>query len=172
MTGLTCLLMIAYQAYQRIVSGINTMTSLLPGFKTSKMVANVRSSAWMPNTDLTPLDPASIDTTDTKGKSKPLVAAYVKASEDNDLQHYKDLLEDHQKAVEEEQKAQVEQDAKRSTKPKRKSVGATAAAAAADDEDEMDVDEEEAAPKPKSKKRKKEAESDGEEKVSLFSRFV
>ncbi|KAI4190293.1 MAG: hypothetical protein LQ346_004946 [Caloplaca aetnensis] len=128
------------------------------------MFLHTNEFAWMPNTDLTPLDPASIDTTDTKGKSKPLVAAYVKASEDNDLQHYKDLLEDHQKAVEEEQKAQVEQDAKRSTKPKRKSVGATAAAAAADDEDEMDVDEEEAAPKPKSKKRKKEAESDGEEK--------
>ncbi|KAL8923623.1 MAG: hypothetical protein Q9208_004570 [Pyrenodesmia sp. 3 TL-2023] len=134
------------------------------------MFLHTNEFAWMPNTDLTPLDPASIDTTDTKGKSKPLVAAYVKASEDNDLQHYKDMLADHQKAVEEEREAQAERDAKKSTKTKRKSVDATAAAA--DDEDEMDVDEDEAASKPKSKKRKKEAESDGEEKASLINHRI
>lgn len=122
----------------------------------------------MPNTDLTPLDPSTIDTGDTKGKSKPLVAAYVKASENNDLQHYKDMLADHQKAVKEEQEVQAERDAKKSAKGKRKSVDATAAVA--DDDDEMDVDEDEEAPKPKSKKRKKEADSDGEEKVSNQSR--
>ncbi|KAL8781588.1 MAG: hypothetical protein Q9213_005938 [Squamulea squamosa] len=118
--------------------------------------------AWMPNTDLSPLDTAAIDPTDTKGKSKPLAAAYAKASEENDLQHYKDMLADHQKAVEEEQLAQAERDAKKSAKAKRKS--ADVSATPADDDDEMDVDEEEEEPKPKSKKRKKEAESDEEEK--------
>lgn len=129
------------------------------------LVANVFGSAWMPNTDLTPLDTATIDPTDTKGKSKPLAAAYAKASEENDLQHFKDMLADHQKAVKEEQEAQAERDAKKAAKAKRKSVDASATPA--DDADEMDIDEEEEEPKPKSKKRKKEAESDAEEKVTI-----
>ncbi|KAL8644330.1 MAG: hypothetical protein Q9226_007820 [Calogaya cf. arnoldii] len=119
--------------------------------------------AWMPNTDLTPLETAAIDPSDTKGKSKPLAAAYVKAAEENDLQHFKDMLADHQKAVKEEQEAQAERDAKKSSKAKRKSVDASATPA--DDDDEMDVDdEEEEEPKPKSRKRKKEVESDVEDK--------
>lgn len=144
--------------------------SLLANGATDEPMADSSGSAWMPNTDLTPLDPASIDTDDTKGKSKPLVAAFAKAAEDNDLQHYKDMLADHQKAVKEEQEAQAERDAKKSAKGKRKSVDASAAAA--DDEDEMDVDEDEEEPKPKSKKRKKEADSDGEEKVKLTQTCV
>lgn len=142
--------------------------SLLANGATDEPMADISGSAWMPNTDLTPLDPASIDTDDTKGKSKPLVAAFAKAAEDNDLQHYKDMLADHQKAVKEEQEAQAERDAKKSAKGKRKSVDASAVAA--DDEDEMDVDEDEEEPKPKSKKRKKEADSDGEEKVHSLRR--
>lgn len=123
----------------------------------------------MPNTDLVPLDTAAIDPSDTKGKSKPLAAAYAKASEENDLQHYKDMLADHQKAVKEEQEAQAERDAKKSAKSKRKNLDAsTTPADDEDDADEMDIDEEEEQPKPKSKKRKKEAESDAEEKVSVF----
>ncbi|KAI4280870.1 MAG: hypothetical protein L6R38_004090 [Xanthoria sp. 2 TBL-2021] len=126
------------------------------------MFLHTNEFAWMPNTDLTPLETASIDPTDTKGKSKPLAAAYEKASEENDLQHYKDMLADHQKAVKEEQEAQAERDAKKSAKAKRKSVDASTTPA--DDDDEMDVDDEEEEPKPKSKKRKKEVESDAEEK--------
>ena len=137
------------------------------GFKPNNPPStDVPCSAWMPNTDLTPLDTAAIDPADTKGKSKPLAAAYAKASEENDLQHFKDMLADHQKAVKEEQEAQAERDAKKSTKAKRKSVDASATPA--DDADEMDVDEEEEVAKPKSKKRKKEAESDGEEKVIVL----
>ncbi|KAL8672175.1 MAG: hypothetical protein Q9168_003339 [Polycauliona sp. 1 TL-2023] len=134
------------------------------------MFLHTNEFAWMPNTALNPLETAAIDPADTKGKSKPLIAAYVKASEENDLQHYKDMLADHQKAVEEEQEAQkeaqTERDTKKSTKStksKRKSVDASATPAG-DDGDEMDVDEEEEEPKPKSKKRKKEVESDAEEK--------
>lgn len=126
------------------------------------MFLHTNEFAWMPNTDLTPLETAAIDPDDTKGKTKPLAAAYAKASEENDLQHFKDMLADHQLAVKEEQEAQAERDAKKATKTKRKSVDANTAAA--DDEDEMDIDEDEEAPKPKSKKRKKEADSDSEEK--------
>lgn len=127
-------------------------------------MADIAGSAWMPNTDLTPLDTDTIDTDDTKGKSRPLVAAYAKAHENNDLQHFKDMLADHQKALKEEQDAQAERDAKKATKAKRKSVDASAATA--DEEDEMDIDAEEEEPKPKSKKRKKEADSDGDDKVT------
>ncbi|KAI4173081.1 MAG: hypothetical protein LQ343_003191 [Gyalolechia ehrenbergii] len=137
-------------------------TNELLGLPKNVLLANLSNSAWMPNTDLTPLDTAAIDPDDTKGKTKPLAAAYAKASEENDLQHFKEMLADHQMAVKEEQEAQAERDAKKATKTKRKSIDASAAAA--DDEDEMDVDEDEEAPKPKSKKRKKEADSDGEEK--------
>ncbi|KAL8999679.1 MAG: hypothetical protein Q9169_001496 [Polycauliona sp. 2 TL-2023] len=126
-------------------------------------LTNNSPSAWMPNTDLTPLETAAIDAKDTKGKTKPLAAAYAKASEANDLQHYKDMLADHQKAVKEDQEAQADKDTKKPAKSKRKSVDASATPAD-DDVDEMDVDEEEEEPKPKSRKRKKEAESDGEEK--------
>ncbi|KAL8714867.1 MAG: hypothetical protein Q9220_001380 [cf. Caloplaca sp. 1 TL-2023] len=131
------------------------------------MFLHTNEFAWMPNTDLNPLDTAAIDPDDTKGKSKPLAAAYTKASEENDLQHFKDMLADHQKAVKEEQEAQAERDAKKASKAKRKSVDVSAAAA--DDADEMDLDDDDEAEKPKSKKRKKEAESDAEEKVSLRS---
>lgn len=158
-----CSLTMGHQTHQRVVSAMIIVDSLSAKFASDERKADISGSAWMPNTDLTPLDPASIDTDDTKGKSKPLVAAFAKASEDNDLQHFKDMLADHQKAVKEEQEAQAERDAKKSAKGKRKSVDT---AAAADDEDEMDIDEDEEEPKPKSKKRKKEADSDGEEKVS------
>ncbi|KAL8729824.1 MAG: hypothetical protein Q9166_004465 [cf. Caloplaca sp. 2 TL-2023] len=126
------------------------------------MFLHTNEFAWMTNTDMSPLDTAVIDPTDTKGKSKPLAAAFAKASEENDLQHFKDMLADHQKAVKEEQDAQAELDAKKTAKAKRKSVDASATPA--DDADEMDVDEVEEEPKPKSKKRKKETDSDGEEK--------
>ncbi|KAL8694056.1 MAG: hypothetical protein Q9218_001234 [Villophora microphyllina] len=123
--------------------------------------------AWMPNTELTPLDPSTIDPDNIKGKAKQpkqLTAAFVIASEEHDLKHFKDMLADHQKAVKEDAEAQAERDAKKAAaKSKRKSVDATTAPA--EDADEMDLDEDEAEePKPKSKKRKKEVDSDAEEK--------
>ncbi|KAL8631547.1 hypothetical protein Q9189_002765 [Teloschistes chrysophthalmus] len=126
--------------------------------------------AWMPNTELTPLDPSTIDPDNIKGKAKQpkqLTAAFVIASEQHDLKHFKEMLADHQKAVKEDAEAQAERDAKKATaKGKRKSVDA--GVAPAEDADEMDIDEDDdeepKEPKPKSKKRKKEADSDAEEK--------
>lgn len=119
----------------------------------------------MPNTELTPLDVESVTEAPEKGKSKLLLAAYEKAAEQQDLDYFKEMLVDHQKAIQEDQEAQAEKEAKKASKAKRKSVDTAAVTASVDD---MDIDEEVPEPKPKSKKRKKEVESDiGEEKVSV-----
>ena len=120
------------------------------------------ASAWIPNTELTPLDVEAAKEPSEKGKSKLLLAAYEKAAENQPLQHYKDMLADHQKALQEDIEAQAEREAKKANKAKRKSTDATAAV---DDGDEMDIDEAPSAEKPKSKKRKKDVDSDGEGKV-------
>lgn len=118
----------------------------------------------MPNTELTPLDIESVTEPLEKGKSKLLLAAYEKATEQHDLDYFKEMLVDHQKAIQEDQEAQAEKEAKKASKAKRKSVDTAAQAV---NEDEMDIDEEIPEPKPKSKKRKKELETDvGDEKVS------
>ncbi len=99
-----------------------------------------------------------------KGKSKTLLAAYAKAAENNDLDHFKTMLAEHQKALQADIEAQEEYErekaAKKASKKSRKSE------VILPDDDEMDVDEDAAAEKPKSKKRKKaEDEEDAEEKV-------
>ncbi|KAE8419786.1 hypothetical protein BDV36DRAFT_127625 [Aspergillus pseudocaelatus] len=123
--------------------------------------------AWIPNTDLTPLEPAACKEVSEKGKSKLLLAAYSVAADGHDLQHFKTLLADHQRAIEQEEEereaeaaakaaAKAEKDAK---KNKRKSMEIV------DDEDIDMEDADEEAKKPKSsKKRKKDAEADTEEK--------
>lgn len=126
----------------------------------------------MPNTELTPLDVESVTEPSEKGKSKLLLAAYEKAAEQHDLKYFKEMLVDHQKAIEEDQEAQAEKEAKKANKAKRKST-TTAAAAPAVETEEMDIEEEVTTPKPKSKKRKKDLEDDAaDEKVrSLICKF-
>lgn len=122
-------------------------------------------SAWIPNTELTPLDVASETTKNPveKGKSKTLLSAYGKAAENNDLSHFKTMLADHQKAVEIDEELKEEKAAKKTKKAPRKSGDSVAVA---DDADEMEIDDEAAVEKPKSKKRKKADESDdADEKV-------
>lgn len=125
----------------------------------------------MPNTELTPLDVESVTAPLEKGKSKLLLAAYEKAAEQHDLKYFKEMLVDHQKAIQEDQEAQAEKEAKKANKAKRKST--ITAAAPVVDADAMDIDEEATTPKPKSKKRKKDHEDDAaDEKVrSLMSNF-
>lgn len=150
------------QAHERIVSSCSVVNNVAE--KTIFSETDYLDSAWIANTDLTPLDPTTCNHVEPKGKSKNLIAAYEVASKNQSLDYYKKVLQDHQAAVQEEAEAQAERDAKKASKAKRKSVDASALA---ENEDEMDVDEEEPAPKSKSKKRKKEVESDeAEEKVS------
>ena len=133
------------------------------------MFLHTNEFAWMPNTDLTPLDPEddTIKNPPEKGKSKTLLAAYAKAAEANDLQHFKTMLAEHQKALQQDMEEREAIAAERAASKKaKKSRKSSDAAALAEDVEEMDVDDEEGVEKPKSKKRKKPADSDAEEKVS------
>lgn len=134
-------------------------------------MTNNRPSAWIPNTDLSPIDPETCKQVTEKGKSKLLLAAYAVASEGHDLKYFKDLLADHQRAMEQEEEEREAQAAakaaakaeKEAKKNKRKSMEII------DDEDVDMEDAGEGAKKSKSsKKRKKDAETEGEEKVSLL----
>ncbi|EED16099.1 PWWP domain protein [Talaromyces stipitatus ATCC 10500] len=140
------------------------------------MFLETNEFAWIPNTDLTPLDPAQCKDVSEKGKGKQLIAAYKVAAEGHDLQYFKNLLADHQRAIQQEAeereavaaekaalKAQKEaakearEAAKEEKKKKRKSV-------AAETEDVEMADADEGEKKPKStKKRKKDAGSDAED---------
>lgn len=124
-------------------------------------------SAWIPNTELAPLDVEAETTKNPaeKGKSKTLLAAYSKAAENNDLAHFKTMLADHQKAVEIDEELKEEKASKKTKKSSRKSGDV---AAVADDAEEMEIDDEAPPEKPKSKKRKKADESDeADEKVRM-----
>ncbi|KAE8383040.1 hypothetical protein BDV26DRAFT_180109 [Aspergillus bertholletiae] len=123
--------------------------------------------AWIPNTDLTSLEPAACKEVSEKGKSKLLLAAYAVAADGHDLQHFKTLLADHQRAIEQEEEERETQAAakaaakaeKEAKKNKRKSMEIV------DDEDiDMEDADDDSKKTKSSKKRKKDAEADAEEK--------
>ena len=123
-------------------------------------------SAWIVNTELTPVTPEECKEAPEKGKTKSLIEAYKIASADHDLAYFKEMLADHMNAMQEDADARAEREAKKASKAKRKSTEATTAEADSGDVDEMDIDDEAGSSKPKSKKRKKSLDSDEtEEKV-------
>lgn len=118
-------------------------------------------SAWIANTDLTPLDPLDCKDVSEKGKSKSLFAAYNVAGENHDLEHFKDVLEEHAEALQadiEAKEAREAEKAAKSNKKKRKSEVQVEA-----EDVEMEDADAEPVSKKSSKKRKKEADSDDEE---------
>ncbi|CRL28862.1 PWWP [Penicillium camemberti] len=127
------------------------------------MFFDTNEFAWVPNTNLTPLDPAECKNISEKNKSKSLVNAYKVASEGHNLQYFKKLLNEHQAAIDQEEAELEAQEAekaaakaaKEAKKGKRKSKGA-----------ETDVEMEDADDSKKSKapskKRKKDVETDAE----------
>lgn len=120
----------------------------------------------MPNFELTPLDVESDATKHPveKGKSKKLLEAYKEAAENKDLAHFKGLLADHQKYVEEEEAVAAEK-----TKKIKKARKSGDTSTLLDNADEMDIDNEPIAEKPTSKKRKKVHDNDEtEEKVTRY----
>lgn len=138
-----------------------------------------RLSAWIPNTDLTPLDPEQCKDVSEKGKQKQLIAAFKVAAEGHDLQYFKNLLAEHQRAIQQEAeereaaatekaalKAQKEA-AKEEKKKKRKSI-------VTETEDVEMADAVDGDKKAKStKKRKKDVGSDVEdEKVWIYEDFI
>jgi len=126
----------------------------------------------MPNTDLTPLDTEEIKKADRTKKSKQLLNAYDVACEGHELEHYKQLLRDHEQALaeekEEQEKRAQEKQEKKDKKAKRQSKSNDTVEDGDDDaemEDAPDqVAEDGETPKQKkgTKKRKKEADSEGE----------
>ncbi|KAL2869989.1 PWWP domain protein [Aspergillus lucknowensis] len=129
------------------------------------MFLHTNEFAWIPNTDLTPLDPASCKDVSEKGKSKSLIAAFGVAAENHDLAYFKDLLANHQRAIQEEEEEREAQAAAKAAakadreakKNKRKSM---------EIHDDVDMeDAEEGGKQPKSsKKRKKDTEDGGDDK--------
>ncbi|KEF58799.1 uncharacterized protein A1O9_03642 [Exophiala aquamarina CBS 119918] len=125
------------------------------------MFLHTNEFAWIPNTDLTPLNPEDCKDVPEKGKAKALSAAYKVAAENNDLEHFKTLLDEHAAALQADIEAKEARDAEKaakSDKKKRKSE----AKIETEDVDMEDADAEPVAKKG-SKKRKKEVDSDDEE---------
>lgn len=129
-------------------------------------------SAWVPNTQLTPITPAECANVSEKNKTKGLIAAYKVAAEGHDLQHFKTLLADHQAALQQEiEEAEAQEAAKaaakaeKAKKSKRKSKGA---------DTDVEMEEADGSKKEKAtKKRKKDTETDGEaDKVRAFEAAV
>ncbi|KAL9084040.1 MAG: hypothetical protein Q9165_008241 [Trypethelium subeluteriae] len=132
------------------------------------MYLGTNEFSWIKNTDLSKIDVAEIKKEEQGKKPKNLWNAYEICAEEHDLQHFKDVLREHEKAMsrdaEERDRKQAEKEEKAAKKAertekaeKRKSKGK------AEDEDE---EMEDAEPKPKtpaSKKRKSRGEPDGED---------
>ena len=107
-------------------------------------VTDLDPSAWMPNTDLTPISSDECKDVVEKGKSKLLQEAYGIAAQDHDLDHYKKMLAEHQEAMQEDLDRKADKEAKKAEKEGKKRRKSEVAA------DEMDIDEEEeGAPKSK-----------------------
>jgi hypothetical protein len=133
--------------------------------------ANHFPSAWLPNTELAALDPEECKDVSEKGKTKALIQAYHVAAEGHDLEHFKTMLADHQKAMQEDQERREAREAAKTAKPDRVDKKKRKSEIAEEDEDvDMEDEEEEAKspPKKSSKKRKKEVESDAEEEKVCF----
>lgn len=141
------------------------------------MDTNKAFSSWEVNTALQPLDVEAIKAeveagnAGKKKKVKALWEAYVIASEEHDLQYFKDLLKGHEQAmqVDAEEKAAAEAkklEAKEAKEKKKTTTKRKSTAAVADEDVTMeDAGVETPAAKPKGKKRKKEEDVDEEEKV-------
>jgi len=107
---------------------------------------------------LSPLEPEQCKDVSEKGKTKSLIEAYKIAAEGHDLQHFKDMLMQHEAALQEDEDRKAQREAEKAAKADKKKRKSEVKA---DDVDMEDADD--TAPKKSSKKRKKDAESDDEE---------
>ncbi|KAK7951841.1 uncharacterized protein PG986_007569 [Apiospora aurea] len=128
------------------------------------MYLHTNEFSWTRNTDLAELDPETVKDLISAKMRKDLQQAHILAAEQNELEHYKQLLLDFQEAklAEEEAKAAKAQ-AKKEKTEKKSSKKSEATAVDEDDDVEMaDAGEDDEVPvkKPKSaKKRKAEEET-------------
>ncbi|KAA8642252.1 PWWP domain protein [Aspergillus tanneri] len=129
------------------------------------MFFDTNEFAWVTNTDLTPLDPNTCKDVPEKGKTKSLVAAYAVAAEGNDLQYFKTLLADHQRAMEQEQEErEAKQAAKAASKAEREAKKNKRKSMEIIDDEDADMEDAGEKKSKSSKKRKKDAEAEGDEK--------
>jgi hypothetical protein len=107
-------------------------------------------SGWIPNTDLHDLNPETVLDVKMDKMRKDLQAAHQLASENNSLQHYKEVLQHYQDDLLEKQKAK---EAKAQSTPAKKSKKAKAEV---DDDEDVDMADavEEGVKEKKAKKRK------------------
>jgi len=127
--------------------------------------------SWTPNTDLSELDHETVADMITSKMRKDLQKAHELASENNDLQYYRDLLqkfeeEREQARVEKEEKAKAkaaaaaEKKAKTSVKPAKTPKKSKASVDEDGDMDMEDIGDDDDVPKSKAKKRKAEDASE------------
>lgn len=130
------------------------------------LYADQSASAWLPNTELTNLDPEECKDVSEKGKTKSLIQAYHVAAEGHGLEHFKNMLLDHQKAMQEDQEQREAREAAKAEKAERAEKKKRKSELAEEDQDvEMEDAEEEGKSEQKksAKKRKKEPESEGDD---------
>jgi hypothetical protein len=101
-------------------------------------------------------------------KAKKLWEAYEIAAESHDLQYFKDMLNEHDKRLQEEQERLLEEEEQRQAKKEKKAK----AKEVVDDDGDVDMADSDAPPKKKSSnKRKKEADEDTS-KVGIPTRHI
>ena len=135
-----------------------------------KKLTRLVASAWIPNTDLKPIGPADCKDVSEKGKGKQLLAAYAVAAESHDLQYFKDLLAEHQLALDaENQELEAQAAAKtasKASKDSKKKKPQPKSSTDADGDVEMEDAGTEKPSKGSKKRRKSGVDTDGEaEKV-------
>jgi hypothetical protein len=114
---------------------------------------------------LSPLDPEELKGFPEKGKSKSLIGAYQVAMEAHPLSFFKDMLLDHQRALQEDVERREALEAPKA--PKAQINKKNNDAAGDEDMDMEDADDDAEAEKP-SKKRKKEVDSEGDDEKVLI----
>ncbi|KAL2172450.1 hypothetical protein VTG60DRAFT_5725 [Thermothelomyces hinnuleus] len=115
------------------------------------MYLHTNEFGWVPNTSLIDLDPATVLNTNLDKMRKPLQAAHQLAAENHPLSYYKEVLQNYQEELIEQEKAKA---AKAATPKGKKSK------AASEDDDDVKMEDAPAAETPakdkKAKKRKAE----------------
>ncbi|KAK5197349.1 hypothetical protein LTR92_003288 [Exophiala xenobiotica] len=122
------------------------------------MFLHTNEFAWIHNTDLAPLSPEDCKDVSEKGKAKALLAAFQVAAEGHDLEYFKNMLHEHNAAMQADWDAKEAREAERAAKADKKKRKSEVKA-----DTDVELEDAEAAPKKSSKKRKKDVDSDDEE---------
>ncbi|OAP54176.1 hypothetical protein AYL99_11711 [Fonsecaea erecta] len=129
------------------------------------MFLSTNEFMWIRNTDLTALTPDECKDVSTRGRAKPLLAAYKIAAEGHDLQFFKDILDEHAMALQYELDMREAEKAEKASNPdkrKRKSEVKVKTEDAKMEDTDVDVE-----PKEASKKRKMEIDETGDADVNF-----